>query len=64
MRTLAEKHGETLSIDDFAKLAKAMGMQYITSATMYDDDGLECKTSIDKTKNKKWKELVKKWKEE
>ena len=56
-----EKHGETLSITDFMKFAKESGFKYITSATLYDDDGLECKTEVIKSKNKKWAELKKKW---
>ncbi|CAB4169778.1 hypothetical protein UFOVP903_18 [uncultured Caudovirales phage] len=56
-----DKHAKTLRIEDFMKFAKAVGMVYITAATLYDERGVECKTSIDKKKNKKWKELLAKW---
>ena len=61
-KTNAEKHGETLSLEDFFALAKEIGMKYITNATMYTEDGCECKTSLDKSKNKKWKALKEQWK--
>ena len=57
-----EKHGETLLIEDFVKFAKECEFKYITAATLYDENGLECKTSLTKSKNKKWIELNKKWK--
>lgn len=56
-----ERHGETLEIDDFVKFAKDTGFKYITSATIYDEDGMECRTSLNKSINLKWKQLKKKW---
>ena len=57
-----EKHGLTLKLDDFIKFAKEYKFVYITSAVLYDEDGLECTASLIKKKNKKWLELKKKWK--
>jgi hypothetical protein len=53
---------ETLTIDGFVKFAKAMGFKYIVAATVYDEDGNQMKTSLDKSKSEKWKALSQQWK--
>lgn len=60
-KTLAEKYGETLSLEDFYNFAKSIGLKYVMAATTYDEEGTECKLSFKKT-NKKLMELKKKWK--
>lgn len=60
-KSTLEKHGETLKLTDFVKFAKECGMIYLTTATIYHSDGTECKLTLDKSKNKKWKELKKRW---
>lgn len=60
-KSTLEKHGETLRLTDFVRFAKECDLVYITAATLYTEDGIECKTSLDKKKNKQWNQLKKKW---
>lgn len=61
-KSMLENYTETLDIDAFVEKVKHCGAKYITQATVYTEDGVEMKTTIIKSENKKWKELSTAWK--